>query len=128
MLMKEVAEAQATLAALQKQQEDQSAAHKVWIATELEAYKASQGVVSMAKDERIVALEKDLKNSNSTKDMWYTTNQKLAEETETMHCVLDAMPGSPPREMKPNPDSYSSTKLSVVARFAGYLANRNTQG
>ncbi len=126
--MKEVAEAQAALAAAQQQLADQSSAHKAWIAVELEAYKSSQNVVSTAKDDRIAALEKELKNANNTKDMWYAEKNRLAEEIETTHCVLDAIAGAPPREMKSNPESYSAIKLGVVARFAGHLANRNAQG
>lgn len=72
---------------------------------------------------RIAELEKKLASATSIKDTFYAKSNDLDRELEMVHLVLDTLPSAPPREVKA-PDAYSATKLTVLARFAGYLAVR----
>lgn len=77
------------------------------------------------KDAKIADLEKKLKAEAATASMWYKAKELVEKELDELHSVLDFLPGAPARERKVKPDDYSATKVSAIARLAGYLgANR----
>ncbi|MDE2022091.1 MAG: hypothetical protein KGI71_04270 [Patescibacteria group bacterium] len=72
---------------------------------------------------RIAQLEKELKSANDSKDRWYKEHTEVSAVIEQIHQVLDAVPGSIPRESE-GENSWDRIKRSPITRMAAWLSSR----
>lgn len=72
---------------------------------------------------QIDKLEKELKLVTETKDHFYRDERAALEVIEQIHQVLDAVPGSIPRESE-GENSWDRVKRSPMTRMAAWLASR----
>jgi hypothetical protein len=76
----------------------------------------------VAAEKKIAELENNLKNTESTKDMWYKSCQEEKKKIEELHAVFDAIPNAPARKFT-GPNGYE-TEMSLACRFIAWLANK----
>ena len=76
----------------------------------------------VAAEKRIAELENTLKNTESTKDMWYKACQEEKKKIEELHAVFDAIPNAPARKFT-GPNGYE-TEMSLSCRFIAWIANK----
>jgi hypothetical protein len=69
-------------------------------------------------------LAKDLASANSTKEHFYKAKQEAEKEVESIHTLLDVLPGALARKTIPDPEvHWNIITHSLMTRFAAYLAN-----
>lgn len=72
---------------------------------------------------RIEKLEKELKQANDYKESFSKLHTEATNVIEQIHQVLDAVPGSIPRESE-GENSWDRVKRSPVTRMAAWLSSR----
>lgn len=72
---------------------------------------------------RIAQLEKELKSETERKEVYYKASRESDAVIEQIHQVLDAVPGSIPRESE-GENSWDRVKRSPVTRMAAWLSSR----
>lgn len=74
-------------------------------------------------------LTKDLAQANSYKDMYSKSNDEARKEVESIHTLLDVLPGALARKTIPDAEqSWNVVTHSLMTRFAAFLALRNSGG
>lgn len=91
------------------------------VSTQLKTAKAEIAAL-VAKVEK---LEKDLKSTTETKDMWYKYNNEKEDQIEAVHSLLDVLDGAIPRKTIPDAtQEWNVVKHDMMTRLAAYLAKR----
>jgi hypothetical protein len=70
-------------------------------------------------------LTKDLAQANSMKDMYSKNADEAKKELESLHSLIDVLPGALARKTVPNPEEHWNVVThTLMTRFAAYLATR----
>lgn len=74
-----------------------------------------------AKNEK---LTKDLASEKSSKDYYSKSKDEANKEVESIHSLLDVLPGALARKTVADPEqAWNVTTHNLMTRFAAYLAN-----
>ena len=69
-------------------------------------------------------LTKDLKSSQDMRDYHSKAKDELSKEVESIHSLLDVLPGALARKTVPDPETaWNVVTHPLMTRFAAYLAN-----
>lgn len=91
------------------------------LSTQLKTAKAE----IVALQEKIVKLEKEVKQQSEYKDMYFRQKSELEKEIEAIHSLLDVLEGAIPRKTIPDTtQEWNVTKHDMMTRLAAYLAKR----
>lgn len=91
------------------------------LSTQLKTAKAE----IVALQEKIVKLEKEVKQQSEYKDMYFRQKSELEKEIEAVHSLLDVLDGAIPRKTIPDTtQEWNVTKHDMMTRLAAYLAKR----
>ena len=91
------------------------------LSTQLKTAKAE----IVALQEKIVKLEKEVKQQSEYKDMYFRQKSELDKEIEAVHSLLDVLDGAIPRKTIPDTtQEWNVTKHDMMTRLAAYLAKR----
>lgn len=91
------------------------------LSTQLKTAKAE----IVALQEKVIKLEKDVKQQSEVKDMYYRQKQELEKEIEAVHSLLDVLEGAIPRKTVPDASQeWNTVKHDMMTRLAAYLAKR----
>ena len=91
------------------------------VSTQLKTAKAE----IVALQEKIVKLEKEVKQQSEYKDMYFRQKSELDKEIEAVHSLLDVLDGTIPRKTIPDTtQEWNVTKHDMMTRLAAYLAKR----
>ena len=89
------------------------------LSTQLKTAKAE----IVALQEKIVKLEKEVKQQSEYKDMYFRQKSELDKEIEAVHSLLDVLDGAIPRKTIPDTTKeWNVTKHDMMTRLAAYLA------
>lgn len=79
----------------------------------------------VALQEKIVKIEKEVKQQSEYKDMYFRQKSELEKEIEAVHSLLDVLDGAIPRKTIPDTtQEWNVTKHDMMTRLAAYLAKR----
>ena len=91
------------------------------LSTQLKTAKAE----IVALQEKIVKIEKEVKQQSEYKDMYFRQKSELEKEIEAVHSLLDVLDGAIPRKTIPDTtQEWNVTKHDMMTRLAAYLAKR----
>lgn len=91
------------------------------LSTQLKTAKAE----IVALQEKVIKLDKDVKQQSEYKDMYYRQKQELEKEIEAIHSLLDVLEGTIPRKTIPDASQeWNTVKHDMMTRLAAYLAKR----
>lgn len=91
------------------------------LSTQLKTAKAE----IVALQEKVIKLEKDVKQQSEVKDMYYRQKTELEKEIEAVHSLLDVLEGTIPRKTIPDASQeWNTVKHDMMTRLAAYLAKR----
>lgn len=71
---------------------------------------------------------KALAQEKSNASMWLTKVTAAQDEVKQIHALLDAMPSPPPRKLKTTEPYDSEVTLTLMTRFAAWLATDQSAG
>ena len=78
-----------------------------------------------ALEDKIIKLDKDVKQQSEYKDMYYRQKSELEKEIEAVHSLLDVLDGAIPRKTIPDAtQEWNTIKHDMMTRLAAYLAKR----
>lgn len=78
-----------------------------------------------ALEEKIIKLDKDVKQQSEYKDMYRRQKSELEKEIEAVHSLLDVLDGTIPRKTIPDASQeWNTVKHDMMTRLAAYLAKR----
>ena len=76
-------------------------------------------------EEKVIKLEKDVKQQSEYKDMYCRQKTELEKEIEAVHSLLDVLDGAIPRKTIPDASQeWNTVKHDMMTRLAAYLAKR----
>ena len=91
------------------------------LSTQLKTAKAE----IVALQEKVIKLDKDVKQQSEVKDMYYRQKTELEKEIEAVHSLLDVLEGAIPRKTVPDASQeWNTVKHDMMTRLAAYLAKR----
>jgi len=91
------------------------------LSTQLKTAKAE----IVALQEKVIKLDKDVKQQSEVKDMYYRQKTELEKEIEAVHSLLDVLEGTIPRKTIPDASQeWNTVKHDMMTRLAAYLAKR----
>lgn len=72
---------------------------------------------------QVEKLTKDVAQEKSMKTMYSNSADKAKEELESLHSLIDVLPGALARKTVPDPEqSWNVVNHTLMTRFAAYLA------
>lgn len=74
-----------------------------------------------AQAQQVERLTKDLKSASDAKDAFYRARTELQTEIDQVHSLIDALPGSIPRQSEPG-EYGGRTTHALMTRLAAWLA------
>ena len=78
-----------------------------------------------ALEDKIIKLDKDVKQQSEYKDMYFRQKSELEKEIEAVHSLLDVLDGAIPRKTVPDASQeWNTVKHDMMTRLAAYLAKR----
>ena len=78
-----------------------------------------------ALEDKIIKLDKDVKQQSEYKDMYCRQKSELEKEIEAVHSLLDVLDGAIPRKTIPDAtQEWNTVKHDMMTRLAAYLAKR----
>lgn len=78
-----------------------------------------------ALEDKIIKLDKDVKQQSEYKDMYCRQKSELETEIEAVHSLLDVLDGAIPRKTIPDAaQEWNTVKHAMMTRLAAYLAKR----
>ena len=78
-----------------------------------------------ALEDKIIKLDKDVKQQSEYKDMYCRQKSELEKEIEAVHSLLDVLDGAIPRKTVPDASQeWNTVKHDMMTRLAAYLAKR----
>lgn len=78
-----------------------------------------------ALEDKIIKLDKDVKQQSEYKDMYCRQKSELEKEIEAVHSLLDVLEGAIPRKTIPDAtQDWNTVKHDMMTRLAAYLAKR----
>ena len=91
------------------------------LSTQLKTAKAE----IVALQEKVIKLDKDVKQQSEYKDMYCRQKSELEKEIESVHSLLDVLEGAIPRKTVPDASQeWNTVKHDMMTRLAAYLAKR----
>lgn len=76
--------------------------------------------------EKIIKIEKEVKQQSEYKDMYWRQKSELEKEIEAVHSLLDVLEGTVPRKTIPDAtQEWNTVKHDMMTRLAAYLAKRS---
>lgn len=91
------------------------------LSTQLKTAKAEIAALQ----EKIIKLDKDVKQQSEYKDMYFRQKSELEKEIEAVHSLLDVLDGAIPRKTIPDAtQEWNTVKHDMMTRLAAYLAKR----
>lgn len=76
--------------------------------------------------EKIIKIEKEVKQQSEYKDMYWRQKSELEKEIEAVHSLLDVLEGTVPRKTIPDStQEWNTVKHDMMTRLAAYLAKRS---
>jgi hypothetical protein len=74
---------------------------------------------------KIENLEGQVKDAKSSSNYWSQKHTELSAEMESLHCLIDLLPNSPPRKSDaPDGEEWRAITYSVQNRLAAWIATR----
>jgi hypothetical protein len=92
-------------------------ARKPSVATQLKTLRAEYA----AQTQQVEKLTKELASEKSGKDCWYKKHEESKAELEQAHALIDALPGSIPRQSEPG-EYGQRTQHALMTRLAAWMA------
>lgn len=76
-----------------------------------------------ASEAQVAELEKKLKAAEDSRKYWSDLHGVVVSELESLHAVIDLLPGAPPRKT-PHSNGYGDVEHKLAARLAAYFATK----